>query len=211
MAWSNVPAACYPEKDVAGSTDTRHLKMNIVSGIVTGQLAGLFALGFLMVAFALFTGRSPLIPVQMLGSVFFGEAAAQTVHLPSFLAGFAMNQLGVGLLWGLVFGGWTYLANVCRGRWLVLIGLSVGVLAHIVVINIIYGAVTTSRFGTDLWAANIPAVWSWAAFLVFGLALAYYPAIFNRVSGATPGGGEDSGTRHLGGPSEPMGPPGVIT
>src|SRR5947209_3974352 len=75
-----------------------------VAGIITGQLAGLIMAVVVMIVFALFLGKSPLYPVQVIGSLLFGEPALQGFHFGALIAGLVLHQLGPSLLWGAIFG-----------------------------------------------------------------------------------------------------------
>src|SRR4051812_11887645 len=76
----------------------------VLSGVITGQIAGLIMAVVVMFVFAVFLGKSPLYPVQVIGSLVFGKAALEGFHLGALLAGLLLHQLGPSLLWGFVFG-----------------------------------------------------------------------------------------------------------
>src|SRR3954465_1620580 len=74
----------------------------MVAGIITGQAAGLVMAVVVMAVFTVFLGKGPLYPVQVIGSFVFGDAALIGFHLPAFLAGLILHQLGPALFWGVV-------------------------------------------------------------------------------------------------------------
>src|SRR4051812_21429057 len=74
------------------------------AGIITGQIAGLIMAVVVMAVFALFLGKGPLFPVQVIGSTLLGESALQGFNLLAILAGLLLHQLGPSLLWGSIFG-----------------------------------------------------------------------------------------------------------
>src|SRR6478752_5363959 len=76
----------------------------IVAGILTGQAAGLIMAVVVMLVFAVFLGKSPLFPVQVIGSTVFGAPALQGFHLGALIAGLLLHQLGPSVLWGFIFG-----------------------------------------------------------------------------------------------------------
>src|SRR4051794_33351175 len=76
----------------------------VLSGVITGQIAGLIMAVVVMAVFTIFLGKSPLYPVQVIGSPVFGESALQGFNLGALLMGLVLHQLGPSLLWGSVFG-----------------------------------------------------------------------------------------------------------
>src|SRR5437868_10194516 len=83
---------------------TESKSKTLISGIVTGQVAGLIMAVVVMIVFAVFLGKSPLYPVQVIGSVLFGESALQGFHFGALLAGLVLHQAGPSLLWGVIYG-----------------------------------------------------------------------------------------------------------
>ncbi len=57
------------------------------------------------------------------------------------------------------------------------LGLAVGVASQLVDVNLMMPPVMRALHGHDLWAENVPAHWSWAAHVVFGLVFALYPRV----------------------------------
>ncbi|MFM6927033.1 MAG: hypothetical protein ACKOX6_01140 [Bdellovibrio sp.] len=149
---------------------------SLLSGILTGQIAGLIMAVVVMLVFALFLGKSLLYPVQVIGSMAFGESALQGFHLGAFIAGLILHQLGPSLLWGGVYG---FLANRFSVQTLSAalgLGLGVGVIA-MVGPYILIPTLMKSLYGIDIWNREIPLFWDWAAHLVFGASFALYPKI----------------------------------
>jgi len=134
-----------------------------------------------MLVFTLFLGHGPLYPVQVIGSLVFGDAALQGFHLGAFLTGLVLHQLGPALFWSIVFGLAVHATDVRRGPGLVAIGAAVGLLSQIVDVNLLMGPIMRALHGRDLWAAEVPAFWSWAAHLVFGLGLSLFPLVDARL------------------------------
>jgi hypothetical protein len=130
-----------------------------------------------MLVFTLFLGKGPLFPVQVIGSLLFGDVAVQGFHLPSLLAGLLLHQLGPSLLWGAFFGGAVYALNLRQWGGLIALAVITGLLSQIVDVNLLAPVVFRALHGHDIWAENVPAFWSWAAHLVFGLGLLVYPRI----------------------------------
>lgn len=159
------------------------LKRDLVTGVVTGQIAGLIMAVVVMAVFTIFLGTGPLYPVQVIGSFALGDAALKGFSLPAILAGLALHQLGPSLFWGIVFGGAVYLLGIRRGVGLVALGAVTGLMSQIVDVNLILPMAMKALHGHDIWAEQVPAFWSWAAHLVFGLGLALHPWVVRRMRG----------------------------
>lgn len=152
----------------------------LLTGIITGQIAGLIMAVVVMFVFAVFLGKSPLYPVQVIGSVLFGEQALQGVHLGALLAGLVLHQAGPSLLWGVIYG---FLAAKFQPRntfGALMLGLGVGVVSMTGPYLLIPFVMNIMQ-GVDLWNREVPMFWDWAAHLVFGLSFALYPMIERKL------------------------------
>jgi hypothetical protein len=153
---------------------------DLISAIVAGQLSALVMAVVVMVVFTLFLGHGPLYPVQVIGSLVFGDAALHGFHLGAFLAGLVLHQLGPALFWSIVFGLVVHATDIRRGPGLVALGAAIGLASQIVDVNLLMGPIMRGLHGRDIWAAEVPAFWSWAAHLVFGLGLGLFPVVDER-------------------------------
>ncbi len=154
-------------------------KHTILAGIITGQIAGLIMAVVVMAVFALFLGTSPLYPVQVIGSVLFGEPALQGFHFGALLAGLLLHQLGPSLLWGVVYG---FIANKIAINTTTValpLGIGLGVLT-MVGPYILIPFVMNIMQGVDFWAQEVPIFWDWAAHIVFGLSFMLYPLVAKK-------------------------------
>lgn len=157
------------------------LTEDLAASVVTGQIAGLIMAVVVMLVFTLFLGHSPLYPVQVIGSMVFGEAALHGFHLGALLMGLVLHQLGPSLFWALVFGGLVHATGVRRGAALFAMGAAIGLVSQVVDVELLVGPIMRAFHGRDLWASEVPAFWSWAAHLVFGLSLGLFPLVYRRV------------------------------
>ena len=155
---------------------------DLVAGALAGQVAGLVMAVVMIAVFTLVLGTGPLYPVQVIGSLVFGEAALTGLHLPAVLAGLVLHQAGPSLAWGLAFGALIHASGARRGA-LVMLGVVTGLLSQVVDVGVLVPIAMRALHGRDLWAEHVPAFWSWAAHLVFGLSLACYPWIHGRLGG----------------------------
>ncbi len=163
------------------SSSGRHL----AAGAIAGQISGLIMAAVMMAVFTVFLGKGPLYPVQVIGSFVFGDAALQGFHLPAFLAGLVLHQAGPSLFWGVVFGGVLYALDVRRGAAVVLIGAITGLASQAIDVNLVVPVAMKALHGHDIWAEQVPAFWSWAAHLVFGLGLAVFPWVHGKLAPAS--------------------------
>lgn len=72
-----------------------------------------------------------------------------------------------------------------RGAALIAVAVSVGLVCQIVDVNLILPPVMNALHGHNIWAEQVPAFWSWAAHLVFGLGLLVLPRIADRLDDAS--------------------------
>jgi hypothetical protein len=162
-------------KDLMGrlhSHDT--LIHDLSAAAIAGQIAGLVMAVVVMLVFGLFLGKSPLYPVQVIGSLIFGEEALRGLHVPALLTGLILHQLGPSLFWGLVFGLGVYAFKLEGTIKLATLGLLVGIFSQAMDSNVLVPAAFQAMGSPDLWAREVPVAWSWAAHVVYGLCLAVY-------------------------------------
>jgi hypothetical protein len=155
----------------ADGADERAASEEIVPALIAGQLAGLIMAVVVMLVFVVFLGHGPLYPVQVIGSLIFGEAALHGTHLGALVAGLLLHQGGPSIFWALVFGLAVFALNIDGRARLIALGAAVGVLSQLVDVNLMLPPIMHALHGRDIWAAEVPSLWSWAAHLVFGLAL----------------------------------------
>lgn len=149
------------------------LAADVAAGALAGQVSGLVMAVVVMAVFTLFLGKGPLFPVQVIGSFLYGEAALEGFHLKAFLAGLVLHQAGPSLFWGAAFGAAAGRLGL-RGGALAAAAVGTGLLSQVVDAHLVLPPLMTALHGKDLWAANVPVFWSWAAHLVFGLGLLVY-------------------------------------
>lgn len=152
----------------------------LFAGIVTGQVAGLIMAVVVMLVFAVILGKSPLFPVQVIGSTLFGESALVGFHLGAFVAGLLLHQLGPSLLWGTLFGLIATKYQIRTPKSALTLGLLIGVVS-MVGPYVLIPAVMTLLQGKDLWAQEVPLFWDWAAHIVFGASFVLYPLIHQKL------------------------------
>lgn len=157
-------------------------KNSLISGIITGQIAGLIMAVVVMGVFALFLGKNPLYPVQVIGSMIFGEAAIPEFHFGALIAGLLLHQGGPALLWGGVFGLVATKVDIPSTKSALFWGLGLGVVSMLGPYVLIPTLMNTLH-GVDIWNREVPMMWDWAAHLIFGASFALYPVIRNKIAG----------------------------
>lgn len=155
---------------------------DLISAVVTGQIAGLIMAVVVMAVFTIFLGKGPLYPVQVIGAFVFGDAALHGVHVPAILAGLLLHQLGPSLFWGFAFGLAVHYLDVRKGAALLALAVTIGLGSQLVDVNLILPPLLKGLHGHDIWAEEVPAFWSWAAHLVFGLGLVLFPWVSVKVA-----------------------------
>jgi hypothetical protein len=148
----------------------------LLSGVVTGQIAGLIMAVVVMLVFTVFLGKNPLYPVQVIGSMVFGESALQGLNLGAILAGLVLHQLGPSLLWGVIFGLVAGKFSIRTSQSALVFGVVLGVVTMIdayVLIPFLMNAL----HGVDIWNREVPMFWDWAAHIVFGASFVLYPQV----------------------------------
>lgn len=154
----------------------------ILSGIVTGQIAGLIMAVVVMLVFAVVFGKSPLFPVQVIGSALLGESALQGFNVTAILAGLILHQAGPALLWGFVYGLAARRTGIDSKGGALALGLVLGVVSMVGPLLLI-PAVMNALHGVDIWNREVPMFWDWAAHLVFGASFALYPVVRAKLAG----------------------------
>lgn len=160
---------------------TQTSERSILTGVVTGQVAGLIMAVVVMIVFALFLGKSPLYPVQVIGSMVFGEAALPGFHFGALIVGLVLHQLGPSLLWGFVFGVLARKFSIRTTEQSLKLGLGVGIISMVgpyLLIPLLMNAL----HGVDIWNREVPIFWDWAAHIVFGASFALYPTISRKLN-----------------------------
>lgn len=160
-----------PSKAVARRPPELTLRRSLLDGLIAGQAAGLVMAAVVMAVFTLFLGKGPLFPVQVIGSFVYGDAALQGFHGPAFLMGLVLHQAGPSLGWGLAFGAAVWALGLRSRAGLAALAVGIGLLSQVVDVSLIGSRAFTLLHGHDIWAEQVPAFWSWAAHLVFGLGL----------------------------------------
>jgi len=149
---------------------------SILSGIITGQIAGLIMAVVVMAVFWIVLGKSPLYPVQVIGSTVFGAAALEGFHLGALIAGLVIHQLGPSLFWGAVYGFVAKGLNITSAGAALLFGLVLGAVTMIDA-YLLVPMLMNRLHGVDYWNQEVPMFWDWAAHLIFGASFVLYPTI----------------------------------
>ncbi|UOF00203.1 hypothetical protein [Bdellovibrio reynosensis] len=167
------------ENTLKTHAEMREESKSILSGIITGQIAGLIMAVVVMAVFTLILGKGPLFPVQVIGSMAVGSAALEGLHFGAVLAGLVLHQAGPALLWGFVFGLLAKKFSVNTPSTSLFLGLTVGVISMVGPFILIPFLMKTLH-GADFWNQEVPLMWDWAAHLVFGASFGLYPRVKDK-------------------------------
>jgi uncharacterized membrane protein len=171
------------EKTFSSTTSTMHRESTgkeILGGVITGQIAGLIMAVVVMLVFTIFLGKSPLYPVQVIGSAVFGAEALNGFHAGAVLSGLVLHQAGPSLLWGLLYGFLAQKVTIENPKSALSLGLIVGLISMVGPYFLIPKVMLTLH-GVDFWNQEVPMFWDWAAHIVFGASFALYPMIMNKL------------------------------
>ncbi|MGZ3842116.1 MAG: hypothetical protein ACXVCA_08525 [Bdellovibrio sp.] len=160
---------------------TQSERKTLLASILTGQVAGLFMAVVVMLVFTVFLGKGPFFPVQVIGSVIFGESAMSGLHIGALLAGLILHQLGPSLLWGTLFAVLAKNFSLETAKSCLSFGLIVGVISMVGPYFLIPFVMKTLH-GVDFWNREVPMAWDWAAHLVFGASFVLYPKIKSKLT-----------------------------
>lgn len=166
--------------EVTVQTKSVENSSSLLAGAITGQIAGLIMAVAVMAVFVIFYGRSPLYPVQVIGSTVFGGEALQGFHFGAVLAGLLLHQLGPALAWGLLFGAVVGKIDQITTKQSLILGLMLGAVSMIDV-YVFVPAVMHALHGVDYWNQEIPMFWDWVAHLVFGISFSLYPKVAQKL------------------------------
>jgi hypothetical protein len=164
----------------AAPTPTSELKEDLIGALVAGQFAGVVMALSLIIVFATFFGQPWFFPVQVIGSMVVGPSAVEgSFVFSAFVVGLVLHQL-VSAVWSLVFG---LMVNRLSPTFfnVVFSGLTVGLISQVLDTRLLVPTLMTSLHKVDLWAENVPPLWSWVAHLLFGLSLALFIPISRRL------------------------------
>ena len=153
----------------------------ILAGIITGQVAGLIMAVVVMIVFAVFLGKSPLYPVQVIGSMVFGESALPNFHFGALITGLLLHQFGPSLLWGFLFGVVAKQVAIKSSTQALICGVAVGVVSMVGPYALI-PFLMNALHGVDIWNREVPMFWDWAAHIVFGASFVLYPKIAAKLN-----------------------------
>ena len=131
-----------------------------------------------MIVFAVFLGKSPLYPVQVMGALVVGEEGLNGLQASTLLAGLAIHMFA-SIVWGLIFGVAAMLFSIHSTAKALLFGLILGVVSMIDV-YVIVPAALQALGRADIWNREVPMFWDWAAHLVFGASFACFPWAYRR-------------------------------
>lgn len=154
---------------------------SLVSGFIASLVGGAAMAVVMVVAFTIGQHTSLLYALRPIGAFLFGDRML-TAPTPAMYVAATAFHFGVCAIWGIIFG---FAATLLRadksfGGSLIL-GVIVGLLSQIVDINLVTPALMNSLWGSDLWMATVPPLYSWLGHIAFGLSFVVAPLMFRNL------------------------------
>jgi hypothetical protein len=154
---------------------------SLVSGFVASMIGGVVMALVMVVAYMAFQHTSFFYPLRPIGAFLYGDRML-SAPTPAMYAAATAFHLGICAVWGIVFAFAATLLRVDRsvGGSLAL-GVVIGLASQIVDVNFIAPALMNRLWGSDLWTATVPPLYSWLGHIAFGLTFGIAPLFFRSL------------------------------
>ena len=154
---------------------------SLVSGVIASLVGGVVMAIVMVVAFRVFQHSSFFSVQRPIGAFIYGDEMLVAPTASMYAAAAALH-FGICAWWGIVFAFTATLLRVDRsvGGSLAL-GIVIGLASEIVDVNLIAPAVMNRLWGTDLWTATVPPLYSWLGHIGFGLSFGIAPLLFRKL------------------------------
>jgi len=154
---------------------------SLVAGFVTSLIGGAVMAVVMVVAYMAFQHSSFLYALRPIGAFLYGDTMLTAPTPAMYLAATAFH-FGICAVWGIIFA---FAATLLRvdgsvGGSLAL-GVVIGLASQIVDVNMIAPALMNRLWGTDLWTATVPPLYSWLGHIAFGLTFGLAPLLFRNL------------------------------
>ena len=154
---------------------------SLVAGFIASMIGAVIMAAVMVVLYVAFKHTTPFYPLRPIGAFLYGDRML-VAPTPAMYAAALAFHLGVCAIWGIIFGFAATLLRVDRsvGGSLAL-GVVIGLASEIIDVNLIAPALMIRLWGTDLWTATVPPLYSWLGHLAFGLSFGFAPPIFRTL------------------------------
>jgi hypothetical protein len=154
---------------------------SLVSGFIAAMIGGVVMAIVMVVAYMVFQHSSLFYVLRPIGTFLYGDRMLEAPMAAMYVAALAFH-FGICAVWGIVFG---FAATILRvdhsvGGSLAL-GVVIGLASQIVDVNLIAPALQNRLWGTDLWTATVPPLYSWLGHIAFGLTFGLAPLLFRNL------------------------------
>jgi hypothetical protein len=150
---------------------------SMLAALAASQIGGLAMLAFWIALYAL-AFHAPAAPLQVIAAFAYGM---QPLSVLAYVWATAA-LLGTCAMWGVVYSLFATALRVDKSRWAPLVlGLIVGLLAHLVGVNLLTPQLMRAMYGHNYWLENMAPAVSWAGYILFGLGFAAFPPIFRSL------------------------------
>jgi hypothetical protein len=154
---------------------------SLVSGFIAAMIGGAVMAVVMVVAYMVFQHSSFFYVLRPIGTFLYGDRILEAPTTAMYVAATAFH-FGVCALWGIVFAFTATILRVDRsvGGSLAL-GVVIGLASQIIDVNLVAPALQMRLWGTDLWTATVPPLYSWLGHIAFGLSFAVAPLFFRNL------------------------------
>jgi len=154
---------------------------SLVAGFIASLIGGVVMAVVMVVAYMAFQHTSFLYALRPIGTFLYGDTML-TAPTPAMYVAATAFHFGIGAVCGIIFA---FAATLLRvdgsvGGSLAL-GIVIGLASQIVDVNLVAPALQNRLWGTDLWTATVPPLYSWLGHIAFGLTFAIAPFMFRKL------------------------------
>ena len=154
---------------------------SLVSGFIASLIGGVAMAVVMVVAYMAFQHTSFLYALRPIGTFLYGDTMLTAPTTAMYVAATGFH-FGICAVWGIIFA---FAATLLRvdgsvGGSLAL-GIVIGLASQIVDVNLVAPALQNRLWGTDLWTATVPPLYSWLGHIAFGLTFAVAPLMFRKL------------------------------
>jgi hypothetical protein len=154
---------------------------SLVSSVIASMVGAALMTIVLTVAFMRYEARPVYYPLQIIGTFLFGDLALKAPRWEIYPTAAAL-LFGVCAVWGIVYAFAATQLRVDKSvGGSVVLGLIIGLASQIVDVELITPTVMNRLWGNNLWAENVPPIFSWLGHIIFGLSFVVFPFVFRRL------------------------------
>jgi len=151
---------------------------SLVSSFVASLAGGVAMAVVMVVAFMVGQHSGLLYALRPIGAFLFGDRMLSEPTASMYVAATAFH-FGICAVWGIVFA---FAATLLRADksfgGALIVGIIIGLASQIIDVDLVAPRLMMSLWGTDLWTATVPPLYSWLGHIAFGLSFVLVPLMF---------------------------------